>query len=131
MFYQTPNIMDGYELLNVFVDAVIFIELTIDSVIKNKASFGDAFKKAVVDQYDQIASIYVTIDDDDDLKHELGELIRDFDRQRERIVSYELGRLRKSQDYHAMTDAYSDPEIAALAEYTKGGLKTRNKYYKR
>ena len=28
-------------------------------------------------------------------------------------------------------DAYSDPAVAALAELTKGGLKTRNKFYKR
>jgi hypothetical protein len=123
--------MDGYESLNVFVDAVIFIELSIDNVINNKATFEDRFKKAVKDQYDQIASIYVTVDDDPGLKFELGELLNDFDRQCERIMSYDFGRLRKSQNYLAMTDAYSDPEIAALAEYTKGGLKTRNKFYKR
>lgn len=28
-------------------------------------------------------------------------------------------------------DAYADPSVAALAELTKGGLKTRNKFYKR
>lgn len=28
-------------------------------------------------------------------------------------------------------DAYSDPTVAALAELTKGGLKTRNRFYKR
>lgn len=28
-------------------------------------------------------------------------------------------------------DAYSDPSVAALAELTKGGLKTRNRFYKR
>jgi hypothetical protein len=122
--------MDVYESLNVFVDAVIFIELSIDDVIKNKESFRGAFKKAAIDQYDQIASIYV-VEDDPDLKFELGELLKDFDRQCERIVSYEFCRLRRSQNYLAMTDAYSDPEIAALAEYTKGGLKTRNKFYKK
>ena len=28
-------------------------------------------------------------------------------------------------------DAYADPSIAAIAEMTKGGLKTRNRFYKR
>lgn len=28
-------------------------------------------------------------------------------------------------------DAYADPSIAAMAEMTKGGLKTRNRFYKR
>ena len=99
--------------------------------LKNKNEFSILFKKAVNDQYDRMTATYTAMDSSDAIKFEIGELIYDLERQRERITTYELNRRRKSQDYHAITDAYSDPEIAALVEYTKNGLKTRNKYYKR
>jgi len=123
--------MDDDDLYDMFNDATILIEIQIDLTIKNKNEFSILFKKAVNDQYDRMTATYTAMDSSDAIKFEIGELIYDLERQRERITTYELNRRRKSQDYHAITDAYSDPEIAALVEYTKNGLKTRNKYYKR
>lgn len=40
-------------------------------------------------------------------------------------------RPRQSIDVENKRDAYSDPDVAAIAELTSSGLKTRNKFYKR
>lgn len=123
--------MSSQDVLNVFVDAAIFIEIQIDTTIKQKSSFTAAFKAALWEQCEQVTSIYATIGNGDENKYDIGIIMHDLERQVERVLSYEHERSRKSQNYYAKTDAYSDPEVAALAEYTKDGLKTRNKYYKR
>jgi hypothetical protein len=38
---------------------------------------------------------------------------------------------RKSEARRLQEDAYADPDVAAMAELTKGGIKTRNRFYKR
>ena len=37
---------------------------------------------------------------------------------------------RKTANQLAKIDAYSDPQVAAIAEFTKDGLKTRNAFHK-
>lgn len=123
--------MEGYEILNVFIDASIMLETIIDARILNKECFSESFKKALGDQIDQVGAIYATMEHESPIKYEIGVVLYDLERQHARVVKYELDKKRKSQDYEAMVDAYSYPEIAALVEYTKGHLKTRNKCYKR
>lgn len=123
--------MEGFEILNVFIDASIMLETLIDKRIMQKECFTENFKKALQDQIDQVSAIYATLPHESPIKYEIGVVLQDLELQHARVVKYELERKRKSQAYRAKEDAYSDPEIAALAEYTAGGLKTRNKYYKR
>lgn len=50
---------------------------------------------------------------------------------REAAAAFDEKIKRKTVLQMIKEDAYSDPSIAALAELTKGGLKTRNKFYRR
>ena len=50
---------------------------------------------------------------------------------REAAAAFDEKIQRKTVLQMIKEDAYSDPSVAALAELTKGGLKTRNKFYKR
>lgn len=129
-FQQTP-IMEGFEILNVFIDASIMLETIIDRNILNKCDFKDSFNKALQEQIEQVESIYATLEYSSPVKYEMGIVLQDLKSQQDRIFRYEHAKKRKSQSYRAKEEAYSFPEIAALAECTKDGLKTRNKYYKR
>ena len=50
---------------------------------------------------------------------------------REAAAAFDEKIRRKTVLQMIKEDAYSDPSIAALAELTKDGLKTRNKFYRR
>jgi hypothetical protein len=43
----------------------------------------------------------------------------------------QLKRKRKSEARRLQEDAYHDPDVAAMSELTKGGIKTRRRFYKR
>jgi hypothetical protein len=123
--------MEDREILNVFVDASIMLESIIDSVLAEKRCFTESFIKALDDHLDQVGAIYATMGFESRIKYDLGVVLQKLELQQARVIKHGIQKKRKSDSYRAKEEAYSDPEVAALAEYTVGGLKTRNKCYKR
>ena len=123
--------MDEYDLLDVFADASAMVEDIVDKGISSKGTFVEPFKRALQDQIDQIGAIYATTSNESPFKYDLGVLLDDLATHQWKLMNYELTRTRRSQSYKVKLDAYSDPDVAALAEYTVGGLKNKNKFYKK
>jgi hypothetical protein len=126
------------DLLHDYRTLAIILEKLVDNIATKKLNFLPEFKASVDDQIVELSILQMSLDsygdnddDDDDIVYELGVILRDVSRQRTRISDYEINKRRVSSDEEAKGDAYADPEIASLAEYTRGGLKTRNKFYKR
>lgn len=118
-------------LLDAIVNITVEIEKYVDSCIKKKLKMPDDIRDSLVSHIANSSLTYHCFDEGDELKYEYGLVLNDLKDILFKLDRYAFKPTRMNAQKEAKIDAYSDPEVAAYVEMTKGGLKTRNRFYKR
>ena len=123
------DIDDG--IVDVYSDIAAATKKYLTKKIKRKNKIPREYKLSLMSHIDSATIIYHGIDDNEYLKYNFGMALRALNLQLFRLERYEFCTQRMNPAKEAKIEAYSDPSVAAYAELTRGGLKTRNKYYAR
>lgn len=118
--------------IRIYVDIAISTEQFVTSVISKREKIPDTLVNRLSKVIDEVTIIYHGLETlDSDVKYDVGIVLNDLKNQMFRIEQYMFKMKRLTPAVEAKIEAYEDPEIAAYAELTKDGLKTRNRFYKR
>lgn len=128
---ENDDYFDGV-ILYVYVDIAVATKKYVDYMIMHKVTIPPSFLSQLGRTIDEVTIIYHKYDNEDgNLKYEFGVVLRDLKIQLFRIEQYMFKFERLNSNKEAKIEAYQDPDVAAYAELTKTGLKTRNKFYQR
>jgi hypothetical protein len=117
--------------LNEYRDIAEYTKTYLNDTIARKGKVSEQFKITLNTQIDRAVIIYHGIDEDDEFKYVFGVVLDTMRTQCFILERYGYKRPRMPNTEKTKVDAYSDPQIASNAEMTTGGLKTRNRFYKR
>lgn len=87
--------------------------------------------KTSINEMTIIYHSFADTDDEIDMKYDFGIALQDLKSILYRIERYMYKKKRCSASEEAKVEAYQDPVVAAYAETSTGGIKTRNGFYKR
>lgn len=131
--------MPFIELVHLAAPGMVYFELEQEPdspsmvvTINNRARIFDRSRPMLLNATSAMAFIAVVVPDvREDVKVTI--LRRIIDELYDTDVPLKLARIqpRLNADREALREAYSDPDVAAMAEMTTGGIKTRDRFHKR